>query len=183
MIYQHFNFWLDHPTITVCKLVWYDRTFMMHAANISGIMLFFIQNLFATQHICIKIIFSRTVHCIPSLQGDVEPTSVKGRNDRLQVGVGLTTLNQRRISVGKATVGFPFFSRRWARYGITTVGFSVPRQRRVRFDRPTVGFSSFHQRWVNFDKTTVGIRLFADAWFEYLTYDCLYLNSRFKTRI
>jgi hypothetical protein len=60
------------------------------------------------------------------------------------VGIGLTTLNQRRISVGKATVEFPFFSRRWARYGITTVGFSVPRQRRVRFDRPTVGFSSFH---------------------------------------
>ena len=41
-----------------------------------------------------------------------------------------------------------------------------------------VGFSSFHQRWVNFDKTTVDIGLSADAWLEYLTYDCLYLNSR-----
>ena len=50
--------------------------------------------------------------------------------------VGLTTLNQRRISVGKATIEFPFFSRRWARCGITTIGFSVPRQRWVRFDRP-----------------------------------------------
>jgi hypothetical protein len=46
-----------------------------------------------------------------------------------------------------------------------------------------VGSTSPCRLWVNFDKTTVGIRLFADAWFEYLTYDCLYLNSRFKTRI
>ena len=36
------NYIFFHYTITVCKLVWYDRTFMMHAANISGIMLFFI---------------------------------------------------------------------------------------------------------------------------------------------
>jgi hypothetical protein len=35
------NYIFFHYTITVCTLVWYDRTFMMHAANISGIMLFF----------------------------------------------------------------------------------------------------------------------------------------------
>jgi hypothetical protein len=58
---------------------------------------------------------------IVGLHVDVEPpTSVKDRNGRLQVDVGLTTLNQRMISVGKATVELPFFSRRWARYGITT---------------------------------------------------------------
>ena len=99
------------------------------------------------------------------LQGDVEPTSVKGRNGRLYVGVSLTMLNQRRISVGKTTVEFPFFSRRWARYGIATVRFSLSRQRWVRFDRPTLGFPSVHQRWVNFDKMTVDIRFSADVWF------------------
>ena len=36
----HIFFW--PYTVTVCKLVWYDRTLMMHAANISGIMLFFL---------------------------------------------------------------------------------------------------------------------------------------------
>ena len=43
-----------HYINTVCTL--YDRTFMIHATNISGIKLFFIYNLVATKHICIKII-------------------------------------------------------------------------------------------------------------------------------
>ena len=34
------NYSVFHYIIIVCTLVWYERAFMVHAANISGIMLF-----------------------------------------------------------------------------------------------------------------------------------------------
>jgi hypothetical protein len=115
-------------------------------------------------------------------------------------------LDQRRLKNGNPTVALPTLMLRWFNFVKPTPTYSTITNfyrrwfdvtlqtgigpygygkftKKLRFDRPTVGFSAFHQRWVTFDKPTVGIRLFADAWFEYLTYDCLYLNSRFKTRI